>query len=505
MIKMRNRPPVASAPASRAIIPASSPDHPHSFGIMQIRQFIRPGRLENVGEDVLAFDLEMANSFRDAAPVICMIGTESYEAKGERCVGTLATITQREDEPGLIAWFLEHLETFAGRHDKPKLSTFSGTDNDLPWLHERIERFDLRDRLAGSLNRFENLDLRTEFHKRTQNDKISLKKLEELYGIERESDMSSRKVSFVLTDVLNTESRDRDIPDNIHRYLEEDVHHLLVILERWNDQSLEGYFLTEYEFLNRLVGLARQCRKMGESPPNRFPANQAPGLLVFSGDLLAEVERAVTAGTFGDFHLPDFPLKSYPHHDVERLLRRYEQVKAIGIWDRKRKHYRLGRQFDKPKGTLAVVRQKGRILMIRRAEHIERAPGYWGLPGGVLEEGELPTAGAVRELREEVGLEGEAVQLLGTSPSMNRHYELFWVDVSVEDGHALTPRAEEVAEARWVTPEEMATLAPLIPGALEGFRNFLGPQWVPRDPNKKRTSGNNKQGARRRNSRGKRR
>lgn len=446
---------------------------------MHIRQFTRPGRLENLDENVLAFDLEMANSFRNAAPVICMIGTESYEPDQECCVGTVATITHREEEPSLIAWFLDHLEAFAGHHPSPKLATFSGTDNDLPWVRERIERFSLPREQAKFLNHFENLDLRTEFHKRTQNDKISLKKLEELFGIKRQSEMSSRKVSFVLTDVLTGNGQARGIPDAIHRYLEEDVHHLLMILERWNDHSLEGYFLTEFELLNRLVGLARQCRKFGESPPNRFPADQAPGLSEFSRDLFEAVESSVIAGSFEGFRLPAFPLRPNAHHDVERLIRRYAQVKDIQIWDKKRKNYRLGRQFGKPKGTLAVVRKDGQLLMIRRAEHLERAPGFWGLPGGVLEDSERPTDGAVRELREEVGLDGQAIQLLGTSPSMNNLYELFWVEVAVEDGEDLKPHADEVAEARWVTPEQLAALDPLIPGALEGFRNFLGPQWVP--------------------------
>ena len=139
--------------------------------------------------------------------------------------------------------------------------------------------------------------------------------------------------------------------------------------------------------------------------------------------------------------------------------------------------YRLTRQLDKPKGTLALVRRRGKVLMIRRADHLKRAPGYWGLPGGILEPGESPTEGAVRELREELNLEGAPLQILGTRPSMSGEYELFWVELEVADTSPMKPHTGEVAEARWVGPEELLQLEPLVPGATDGFRDFLGADW----------------------------
>ena len=41
------------------------------------------------------------------------------------------------------------------------------------------------------------------------------------------------------------------------------------------------------------------------------------------------------------------------------------------------------------------------------------SPGSWTLPGGGLDFGEDPEAGALRELGEETGLEGEVRGLLG--------------------------------------------------------------------------------------------
>ncbi len=50
----------------------------------------------------------------------------------------------------------------------------------------------------------------------------------------------------------------------------------------------------------------------------------------------------------------------------------------------------------------------GRILLQRRSDN-----GRWGLPGGGVEIGESVVAAAVREVREETGLDVEVVRLIG--------------------------------------------------------------------------------------------
>lgn len=61
-------------------------------------------------------------------------------------------------------------------------------------------------------------------------------------------------------------------------------------------------------------------------------------------------------------------------------------------------------------GVGAVVVDRGRVLLVQRGR--EPSKGKWSLPGGALELGESLADGIVREVREETGLEVEAVELI---------------------------------------------------------------------------------------------
>ena len=63
----------------------------------------------------------------------------------------------------------------------------------------------------------------------------------------------------------------------------------------------------------------------------------------------------------------------------------------------------------------AVVLHDDHILVVRRSRRERFLPGIWGIPCGKLNHGENPTAGALRELKEETGLTGEIRQFAGCS------------------------------------------------------------------------------------------
>lgn len=445
--------------------------HPET---MDIKTFTENTPLPNTPADLLAIDLEMANSFYSSPAVICMIGVEYYDPEQAVTRATIASITDREEEADLIRWLLDHMEEFHRLHPAAKLLTFSGLDNDMRWLNERLVRLDIQAPEDSIFTRFGDHDLKVEFYRRTQNIKISLKKLEGIFGIDRASSITSKKVSYVLTDVVRNHQRKSEIPARLYEYLREDVHNLLVIYDRWNDVGLDNHNLTDGEFDELLTSLSRALKKIISGPRFRKSYKKEINALgEFLMDFDRETERSREAGSFNRFSLPDFPPARVRFSDYERIVKKYHYLRSVQVNDPNTGAYRLKKQIFRPKGALAVVRDQGRVLMIRRSKSVERAPGFWGLPGGAVEEGETPAACAVRELREEVNLEGRVVEVLGESESFSGEYQLSWVELVVNDFSPMRPDPSEVAIIRWVPVAEVGELKPLIPGAVEGFEKFL--------------------------------
>ncbi len=74
-----------------------------------------------------------------------------------------------------------------------------------------------------------------------------------------------------------------------------------------------------------------------------------------------------------------------------------------------------------PAACLVVADNTNRVLLVRRS--VEPKKGFWCLPGGFMELGEVPETAALRELKEETGLDGHIKMLLGVSsnPSLLYH------------------------------------------------------------------------------------
>ncbi len=70
----------------------------------------------------------------------------------------------------------------------------------------------------------------------------------------------------------------------------------------------------------------------------------------------------------------------------------------------------------------ALVRNsKNEVLLVKRG--VEPGKGEWALPAGFIEIDETPEGACLRELREETGLEGEIVRLVGVFPQESSRYE----------------------------------------------------------------------------------
>ena len=84
------------------------------------------------------------------------------------------------------------------------------------------------------------------------------------------------------------------------------------------------------------------------------------------------------------------------------------------IWKRlpsmaRRRLSRTGQsRFTVTAGAI-IFDDEQRVLLL---EHVFRSDSGWGIPGGFLNKGEQPETGLRRELREEIGVELERVELL---------------------------------------------------------------------------------------------
>lgn len=61
-------------------------------------------------------------------------------------------------------------------------------------------------------------------------------------------------------------------------------------------------------------------------------------------------------------------------------------------------------------GVGALIFQRNRILLVERGK--QPLKGWWSLPGGVLETGELLADGIRREVKEETGLDVEPIEVI---------------------------------------------------------------------------------------------
>jgi len=107
---------------------------------------------------------------------------------------------------------------------------------------------------------------------------------------------------------------------------------------------------------------------------------------------------------------------------------------------------------------LVLKNDEGCYLLVQ--EQREPVHGLWNLPGGHVDEGETIQEAAIRETREETGLETE---LIDNEPvtvthitNVNHEYYAFLGRVT---GGSLEIDSEELLDAQWLSTEHIKQLA----------------------------------------------
>ena len=105
-------------------------------------------------------------------------------------------------------------------------------------------------------------------------------------------------------------------------------------------------------------------------------------------------------------------------------------------------------------GVFGIIKdEQNRVLLCLRNDY-----DLWNLPGGCLEKGEPPWAGAIREVKEETGLDVEILRLIGIYSKPAEDDIVFSFECEIIGGEITLN--DEAREIKWFALEEIPQNTP---------------------------------------------
>ena len=154
------------------------------------------------------------------------------------------------------------------------------------------------------------------------------------------------------------------------------------------------------------------------------------------------------------------------------------KVLKLGVIDGKERKFCTNCDFIDYKNPLPVavaIAVKGKkLLLIKRG--IAPRKGAWGPPSGFIEVGETPEEACLRELKEETGVSGQVVRLLGVSRLGDKEVygDMLMVRYLVNAGDEEVTPGDEVEDARFYDIAELSdNYARYFSEIIESIQNDL--------------------------------
>ncbi len=115
--------------------------------------------------------------------------------------------------------------------------------------------------------------------------------------------------------------------------------------------------------------------------------------------------------------------------------------------------------------SYVILRKDNKVAFILR-ENTAWMNGYYGLPSGKVEKNERYLAAAVREAKEEAGVDITPKDLIPLHTSHRKEPEMTWVDIYFEatswEGEPYNAEPHMHAELKWLDPKKLPKN--IIPG-----------------------------------------